>query len=880
MGEVYLAEDTRLKRQVAVKVLPERLRASEERLKRFRREAEAAASLNHPNISHIHALEEFDGPDGAPQLLITMEHVEGHTLQKSIPEGGMELDQFFETFIPLADALAHAHTQGRIHRDLKPANIMITEDGTPKILDFGLARIIDPDAVEAYSDTDLGEDDATQTMKDGVPSLTRGGQLIGTPQYMSPEQAERKDTDARTDIFSFGLVMYEALTGQRAFDGDSLESIIGRILVEEPKAITEIRPITPYTLWTVIRRCIAKKPDRRMQTAPQLVAELEAVQQDIQTGTVLVDASTIPQTEAVSRERIPIWRQSSGFIVTIALTLILGLGTSWNFRSTPPVPELPLRKYQYPADDLPEFNKPIVISPDGSMLAYVDDNKLWIRDLDQTVPRQITDSDGARNLFWSPRSDEIGFVANNNLRRAVATGGPSLTLYKSNSFLGRATWSLDGTITFAMNGLLRSISSLGGEVEEYIEPDSTRDERSFWDPHLLPDGQTLIFVVRYNDLSHDIVAQEGDDRRTLVHTNPGEFITDPVYAPSGHIVYTRGSREESNIWAVAFDLHSLEATNESLLIVEGARFPSISYDGTLVYASNFSNSRGQLVWVDRGGQKTSTVGEPQRGMDQIALSPDEERVAVRAVEQENVDVWVHDTQQGVKTRLTYSLATDATPAWSPDGTEIAFISDTNSEFGIFRKRADGSGEIEALAIGSGAAFYPDWSHDGRYLVYFTNYRGTLNIWTVPTEGDGMPFSLTESPHSDVFPAFSPNGRYVAYNSNESGRDQVYVIPFLTGKGKWQVGIGTNPKWSGDGTELFYVSDNSLMAVKVSTLGVFSHGTPKPLFNADQVRAKNLPLGYDVSTDGKRFIVVQEVGESETPTITVVQNWYAEFKDRE
>ena len=449
MGEVYLAEDTRLKRQVAVKVLPERLRSSEERLKRFRREAEAAASLKHPNIATIHSLEEIDDPDGAPQLLIVMEHAEGHTLKEAIPEGGMEIDQFFETFIPLADALAHAHSLGRIHRDLKPANIMITEDGTPKILDFGLARIIDPDAVEAYSDSGLGEDDATQTMKEGVPSLTRGGQLIGTPQYMSPEQAERKDTDARTDIFSLGLVMYEALTGKRAFDGDSLESIIGRILVEEPQAVTELKPITPYTLWTTVRKCIAKKPSRRMQSAEELHADLETVQQDVLSGTVLVDAATLEEVQHADAAQthsgaVALLRQPAALVLA-AITLIVGIGASWFLK---PATETPVRKFRWPVEGLTNrFNTSIAISPNGVMVAYIAQEKLWVRDLDETSPREISGTQGATSLFWSPAGDELAYVADyNELRTVAASGGPSLTLFKATLSTSAGTWKPDGMI--------------------------------------------------------------------------------------------------------------------------------------------------------------------------------------------------------------------------------------------------------------------------------------------------------------------------------------------------------------------------------------------------------------------------------------------------
>jgi eukaryotic-like serine/threonine-protein kinase len=355
MGEVYLAEDKKLDRQVAIKVLPERLRQNPERLERFRREAKAAASLKHPNIATIHSLEEIED-----QLLITMEYVEGESLRDRILSDGMDVDTFFDIFIPLAAALSHAHIQGRIHRDLKPGNIMIAEDGRPKILDFGLARIIDPDPVQVYSESEptpeIGPDDETRTMNEeeqwktteaiekGVPSLTRGGQLIGTPQYMSPEQAESEEIDFRTDIFSFGVVMYEALTGQRPFEGKTLESIIGRIVEAEPKAVTELKPVTPYTLWVLMRQCLKKNREQRIQTAGELHSALEDVQQEVKTGTVLVDASTIPEpiSELAEPEPIPLWRQPVTIAVMV-LMLIIGGGTIWMLKPIPAIPEPPLR---------------------------------------------------------------------------------------------------------------------------------------------------------------------------------------------------------------------------------------------------------------------------------------------------------------------------------------------------------------------------------------------------------------------------------------------------------------------------------------------------------------------------------------------------------
>ena len=877
MGEVYLAEDTKLKREVALKVLPESVRSDPERLRRLRTEAEAAAKLNHLNIATIYSIEEAVG-----QTFITMEYVDGKTLSEHIPDDGIDTGQFFEWFLPLADALSHAHEHGRIHRDLKPANIMIREDGTPKILDFGLARI------ERGEPVSIDSDMPTRTADDEVPiSLTQGRGFMGTPSYMSPEQIEGKKVDARTDLFSFGVVMYESLTGERPFKGENIESIIGRILTEEPKAVTELRPVTPYTLWSVVRKSMVKDRDQRMQTAKELCHDILMVQQDAKGGTVLVDAGMIPDPvavpEPVEPETVPFWMQPVGIIGAIALlTLVIGLTSAWLLK---PIPELPLRKFQWDVEVLPGPTRPNVISPDGSMVAYVADNRLWIRDLDETVPREIPDSEGARSLFWSPRSDELGYLVGFDLRKVAATGGPSLPLYKAEAFIGNAAWRPDGMIVFRMSRqdgsgyLLATVSSQGGEKKVYLEPDSTSGESSFQDPHVLPDGQTLIFRVRNQDGSNDLVVQDGDSLRSLVRTNLGEYLRSPVYAPSGHILYMRGGLGDNNIWAVAFDTRSLEVTDQPFLVKETAEFPSVSDDGTLVYASSSGSGISQLVWMNRSGQITGTTGQPQDRIGTPALSPDERHVAAHAFDQGNGDVWVHDLQRGTKIRLTFDTAFDGFPAWSPEGTEVAFHSFRNGT-DIFKKLADGTGSAQPLVTGPQGDFLPDWSHDGDHLVYVSDEKGPMDIWMVSLDGDQKQVPLMETKHRETFPALSPDSRYVAYQSNESGPSEVYVMPFTDGVGKWLVGAGERPKWNGDGTELFYESDGNLMAVSVSTQGVFSPGIPEALVSNEQIETNNLQiLRYDVSADGQRFVVVQKVDAGETPTITVVQNWYAEFKDR-
>lgn len=516
MGEVYLADDTKLQRQVALKFLPDTVRNDPERLARFRREALAAASLKHPNIATIYALEDIDD-----HTFIVMEYVEGETLSAHILPEGMSLDMFFATFIPLADALAHAHEHGRIHRDLKPGNIMIGGDGTPKILDFGLARILNGADV-----SEIDSDAPTVTMKADAPipeapvSLTQGRQFLGTPAYMSPEQIERKKVDARSDLFSFGVVMYEAITGQRPFKGETIESIIGRILTEEPKPVSQLKPITPYTLWSVIRNCLKKDQDRRTQTARELHEALQDVWQEVSFGTVLVDVKTI---QAAAPAAVSLWRQPSGIAAIAAATLIIGFAAAWLLR---PAPEPPLRRFQL----LGQRSFP-VISPDGRHIAYTQGGALWVRDLQSTEPRKLTDT-AAGGSFWSPASDAVGYydATGRTLNRVPVQGGPDARLCPVEGTLRGAAWGADGTVVFSAGGTgfsnsLYAVSAQGGQPRVFLQPDSARGERSFTMPRFLPDGKTLVFSALTGDGYWALTVQSGATlTRLMGGGQPGEFI--------------------------------------------------------------------------------------------------------------------------------------------------------------------------------------------------------------------------------------------------------------------------------------------------------------------------------------------------------------------
>ena len=916
MGEVYLAEDISLKREVAIKVLPESLRSDPERLARLRREAEAAAKLNHLNIATIYSIEEADG-----QTFITMEYVEGKTLSAHVPSDGMDLDTFFATFIPLADALAHAHGHGRIHRDLKPANIMIAEDGTPKILDFGLARITRPES----EPVDVDSQGPTVTMKEGEPlpempppSITQGRAFMGTPAYMSPEQIETKQVDARTDLFSLGIVMYESLTGQRPFQGENIESIIGRILTEDPTAVTALKPITPHTLWWIIRLCLKKDREDRVQTAHELCTELSDLQKEVESGTVLVDASVIPTPS--EPEPAPLWRRP---LPIVGLLMLVAVLTALATLLLKPIPEPLLRKFQIPLEGAATSDAQPSISPDGTMIAFVQDDRVWIRDLQTLQVRQIPDSDGAERPFWSPGSDFLGYAAEDELRRAPVAGGPSLVICRLPGLFGSATWRADDSIVFNVITGLRGLyvaSAQGGQTSVFLAPDTIRGEFNVRSPRVLPDGRSLVFLIWKRDTSTDLVVQSNDRRHPLIHFPPGENISNLAVSPTGHVLLAHGQitdQVKADLWTVSVKSGDWTASGDRFAVARHATLPSVSNDGTLLYVSGSLDPPHQLARVDRNGTVDASIGQPLISMQTPALSPDGKRVAVSGLTSTSSgygsrEIWVQDIDHGTMTRLTRNTAStwNDQPAWSPDGARVAFYTSYGSNTSILIKTVDGGGPAQQLVPGGTVApVAPCWSTDSRYLAYHTLDMGatTRNLWYVPiaTEGSsltaGIPVPIDHSTAQKTLPQISPDGRYLAYQSDETGRWEIYVTRFPSGEGRWPVSLsgGIWPRWSPQGDELFYMSLSKggspeieeMMAVPVSTTAGFNAGIPKPLFTRKQVAMPRTDVGvesggsafmrlYDVSPGGRGFVVVQESDRSNDANLTIVLNWTREFEDRE
>ncbi|MDA2925775.1 protein kinase [Acidobacteria bacterium AH-259-G07] len=860
MGEVYLAQDTKLKRQVALKVLPESLRHDPQRLRRFQTEAEAAAKLNHPNIAHVYTVEEDQGT-----RLITMEYVEGQPLKELIPEDGLDLDTFFAWFIPLADALTQAHEKGVRHRDIKPGNIMMTPQRVPKILDFGLAQIISPE---------VKEDSATWRQ-----TLTEPGAILGTAAYMSPEQAEGKAADHRSDIFSFGVVMYEALTGQRPFKGETYASTVGSILKEEPEPIKVLKPEMPYLLGHAVNKCLRKNLRRRYQSMLEVRNDLEAVKAEVDAGVIVgLGTEAAGASALVSRWRWPVWVGTAVLLATIVAwaTWILGRMSAR--------PELPLLKFQLALVD--QATDIAAISPDGMMVAYRDRGRLWIRDLDKVKPREIPVTDGVYNLFWSPTSDFIGYAVGNTLWKVSAQGGPSTQLCELPGLLGGATWGQEGTIVLAASsGELFAVSAQGGEPQLLMKPDSSKGNLAFHTPHLLPDGQSLLFSIVKDDNAWEIVTRSGETTKRLIH-HVGERIGWPTYSSTGHILYQRGWPISHGVWAVPFSLSTLRVTGDPFVVAPDGAFPSVSSSGTLLYESpSTTGGSQQLVWADRSGRVEGSIGQSHEQILGLALSPGYRRVAVSGVENGNADIWIHDITRSTKTRLTFDPAVDYQPVWSPSADQIVFSSLRSGSGDIFIKAADGSGAVQPLVRGPLVEGASQWSQDGRYLVYHVIDPIHRDLWYVPLTGDRQAVALLQTPFDELLAQISPDGRYVAYQSNESGRWEVYVKPFPRGEGKWQVSVnsangGVHPKWDPRGNELFYVDGNNLMAVPVQTRPGFRMDIPYQLFTGEQVGTSlsSDPFNpiYDVAPDGERFVVVQNVAEG-TTTITIVQSWFVAFE---
>ncbi len=861
MGEVYLATDSRLGRNVALKVLPEVFASDAERMARFEREAQLLASLNHPNIASIYGLEEAEGV-----RCMVLELVEGPTLAERIAQGPIPLDEALPIARQVAEALEAAHERGVIHRDLKPGNIKVTADGTVKVLDFGLAKAFQGEETEQ----DIAHSPTMTAM------ATQAGIILGTAAYMSPEQAKGKPVDQRGDVWAFGVVLFEMLTGKQLYSGETVSETLASVIKDNP-TWEGLPSDTPAPVRKLLQRCLERDPRQRLQA----VGEARILIDRVLTG--------VPEDETPSViAQLPVqsgWAKLAWAAGALVVALVASVAT-WNLK---PTPERPLQKFELPAADVlggDTLMNPLALSPDGRKVAYVSGGHLWLRELDQLEPRQVPGSENAEIPFWSPDSASVGFAASGKLWKYPVGGTESTAICDvQGNLVGGAggSWTPDRRIIFARGGTgLLEVSARGGDLRALLELDP-ETEGDLHQPHALPDGRGVLYIVHRKGGRPDTLALlTGKDKRVLLRVE-GQTLGEPAYSPTGHIVYWRNPTN-AGVWALPFSLSKLEVTGEPFLVAPNGVDPSLSAEGTLAYVQGSGTRLTQLAWVDRSGQGQGLIGKTQPQDPFPALSPDGRRVAIEVHGDEGEDIWIHDAVRGTMTRLTFDPAREKRPAWSPTGDRIVYHIGAGNNATLAIKPADGTGQAQTLVEGMAPSFTPD----GKGVVY-TGFAedNSLDLWYLPLEGEKEPRLIVSGPDDQEGARVSPDGRYVAYVSWESGDTEVYLKPFPSGEGKWQVSVngGNWPDWSRRGDKLYYVEENDLMEVDVSTRPSLTLGTPQRLFTR---QGSGVPLpfgwpdGFDVAPDGDRFVLLQGADHDSNAGpagITLVQNWFAEFKNK-
>jgi eukaryotic-like serine/threonine-protein kinase len=880
MGEVYLARDTRLGRDVAVKVLPAHLSSDPELRQRMEREARAISSLNHPHICTLHDIGSQDGLD-----FLVMEHLEGETLSDRLARGPLPLDDALRIAIQIADALDKAHARGIVHRDLKPANIMLAKNG-PKLMDFGLAKPA-PGLSPTSDSNPLTPSTPTMSvaaLSASASPLTQKGTVVGTFQYMAPEVLQGSEAHARSDIFSFGCVLYEMITGRRAFEGKSQFSVLGAILDKEPDRISAVRPSSPPRLDETVWRCLAKNPEQRYGCMHDVRIQLEALVAD-------------PHTEG---PQPPTRKQSAGgtflpWLLAGATTLIaLSVGAAYTFR-TPKAEPLVQSSILPPAGTsfvtmLPASGPP-VLSSDGTKLAFsARDDKgkvlLYIRPLTSLTAQPLAGTEDATYPFWSPDGHDIGFFAAGKLKKISADGGPSENICDALSGRG-AAWSSDGTIVFTPSSTqpLFRVSAAGGVPEPASKLDASRSENSHRWPSFLPDGKHFLFWGRSsrNQENTLYLGELGSlQAKALAKTD-----SMAIYA-AGHLLFMR----DQNLIAQPFDPRRGELSGQPVAIAEhiainGATARplfSASQNGTLIYQTGENSGGWNLLWWGRDGKLTGSAAQPDRYLFPT-LSPDGTRLAsmIFTGTQGNEDVWVFDLTRGTSTRLTFAGSARGFPVWSADGKTVFYASNPKGMSHMYSKAADGSGpERVVLETEETVELPASASSDGRYLVYIKRdikSEPTYMIWALPLFGDGKPFPVVQNNFESQFPAVSPDGKWMACQSNDSGRREIYITAFPAGGAKWQVSTngGTWPRWRRDGKELFFLDpSDKIVSVDVNTSGGAVHlGIPHDLFQTVGIQRDFGP--FDVTADGKKFLLNSGNLKEGTDPFTLVQNWPAELK---
>ena len=856
MGEVYRARDTRLDREVAVKVLPGELAASAEMKQRFEREARAVSQLSHP---HICAIYDVGSQDGVEYLV--MELLDGETLATRLARGPLPLEQVLRYGSDIADALDRAHRAGIVHRDLKPGNVMLTRSGV-KLLDFGLAK-----AFASPSGRGQREGLTSLPTQAGSSPLTQEGTILGTFQYMSPEQLEGKDADARSDIFALGAVLYEMATGRKAFEGKSQASLIAAILTGEPPAVSTIQPMTPPALDRVVRGCLAKDPDDRWQSARDIASELKWIAQGSESG---IAAPMIARRKG--REKLA-WTLAAiaGILAIAAFALVLGRRRE----SARPV-RLSL---DLPAKAPFEAFDHVTISPDGRAIAFLAHfangrSAIWTRSLRSLAAAPLPGTDGASGLFWAPNSASIGFFAESKLKRVEASGGPPQVLADAD-FPSGGAWSSEGVILFCPKQYspLMKISATGGPTTPATKLAGHEDSH-IW-PAFLPDGKHFVFLADASTTpDHSIRLGSLDRVESDVLLAPA--VTNLAFAPPDWMLFVRAGV----LVAQRLDLrhHRLMSDpvplGEQVALVDmlhGFDF-SASRTGTIVYRS--ANPDTQLAWFDRAGKRLQNVGEPAR-YGYIEISPDDRQLAFERLDADlrHGNLWLLDLVRGAASRLTSTASSDYAPIWSPDGRRILFGSARNSSVGdIYEIGAGGAGPEKLVLHGAIDKNPMSWSPDGRFALILMITEATReDIWRLPLDGSGKPQPLVSNRFSEMAAQISPDSRWFAYSSDESGRYEVYVQSFADPSRRYRASTsgGSRPRWRRDGKELFFVAGDMLQSVAIAGGEALEAGPPTPLFRLPAL------ADYAVARDG-RILAAVAVDDSLQSSATVVLNWTSEL----
>jgi Tol biopolymer transport system component len=877
MGEVWRARDTRLGREVALKFLPAGFVDDAERHARFEREAKVLASLNHPHIAVLYGLEHLDG-----QHALVMELVEGEGLDERIARGPIPVDEALPIALQIAEGLEAAHEKGIVHRDLKPANVKVRPDGTVKVLDFGLAK--------AWEEQVEGSDPAYSPTITG--HHTRAGVILGTAAYMSPEQARGKPVDKRADIWAFGCVLYEMLTGARTFGGDTVTDVIAAVVTREPDW-GALPPAVPPGIRQALQRCLDKDPKRRFHDVGDARFELEEGWRSREAEAGVSAHTPAPVSETSRRVLVP-W-------AVAAFAVVVAVGFAFAYLRSPSIRPHAVRSYILPPGKtsfvLNGATGGAVLSPDGSRLVFsaTDDagkTLLWVRPLDSLTAQPLEGTDGASYPFWSPDSRFVGFFTSGKLKKIDTSGGPAQSLCDVPNGRG-GTWSAEGVIVFApdiFSALVR-VPSAGGTPVAATKLDKSKEQTSQRWPFFLPDGRHFLYWAG-NPTSHSqkvrgiyAASLDGGEPQFLVQAD-----SDALYAPPGYLLYLI----DQSLMAQPFDAGRVKVTGEAFPVVEEVASPqdyrlgrfSVSLDGSLVYVTG-QHDRLQAVWLDADGRQIGAVGDPAPVVPSIRLSPNGQVLAesVQDPQTKNIDIWLVDLARGVRTRFTFDPGEDEEPVWSPDGSRIVWSVSVEGHFDLCSKSASGAGGIQMLVASETTKYADDWSRDGRFLAFSQldpKSKTGEDLWILPMSGDHKPYAFLSTPFNEGTAVFSPDSRWLVYASDESGKSEIYITPFPQGGAKWQVsqGGGTTPVWRPDGRAVFYATpDGKLMETPVDVKGgAVEVGTPHEFSRTHLPGFGTESWYYALAPKGDRVLVMQPEETAPVP-LTLVTHWTDALKPR-